>query len=139
MINGTIRLDLTSYSALRYLEMIRKPLIGLALAVAGFGATPAFSATTFGVTITGVGCDANGVCFANISPAANVAGGSAACPNQAQVRWDGLSAEGKNWTASALTAKAGELTVNIGTVDDQCTGGATMDQFPVLNFMTVAG
>lgn len=116
-----------------------KKLLLIASMAAGFVTAPAFSATTFNVTISATGCDADGVCFMNITPAATVASGETACPNQNQVRWDGTTAEGKNFTASALTAKAADFTVNLGTVDSQCTGGMTDDVFPVVNFITVAG
>ena len=116
-----------------------KKTILLAIIAAGSISTSAFSATTFGVTITGVGCDSSGTCFANISPAATVTSGQLACPNQNQVRWDGGSAEGRNFTASALTARASGLTINLGTIDGECAGGGTDDVFPVVNFITVAG
>ena len=93
-----------------------------------FAAT-AQGATDFNITISGVGCDGAGTCFANVAPAVNQT-----CNNNAQVRWDGSTSAGKNFTAAALTAKAAGLTVNIGTIDASCNGN-----FPVMNFITVAG
>ena len=87
----------------------------------------AFSATDRGVSLSGVGCDASGICFANVSPAL-----SQNCNNNNQVRWDGNQAAGRNFTAAALTAGASGALVNIGTVDGSCSGN-----FPVLNFITV--
>lgn len=87
----------------------------------------AFSATDTGVTLSGVGCGQDGTCFANVSPSV-----SQSCANNAQVRWNGTTAAGKNFTAAALTAGASGATVNLGTIDGQCSGS-----FPVLNFITV--
>jgi hypothetical protein len=94
------------------------------------GATQSsFAATDKDVTITGVGCGADGNCYANVSPAV-----SQSCNNNRQVRWNGTTSEGKNLTATALTAKASGLTVNVGTIDNNCAG-----DFPTLNFITVSG
>lgn len=79
------------------------------------------------VTLKGVGCLADGNCFANVSPAA-----SQSCASNGQVRWDGSTTAGKNFTAAALTAKASGKKVNVGTVDGECNGN-----FPVLNFLTI--
>lgn len=87
------------------------------------------SATDRDVTITGVGCGQDGTCFANVSPAV-----SQNCNNNNQVRWNGNTGPGRNFTASALTARAANITVNVGTIDGQCSGN-----FPVVNFITVAG
>lgn len=89
----------------------------------------ASAGTDTNVTITGVGCGASGTCFANVTPPI-----TQSCTNNNQVRWDGNTSAGKNFTASALTARAGELLVNIGTIDGQCSGA-----FPVVNFITVTG
>ena len=87
----------------------------------------AFSATDTGVTLSWVGCGQDGTCFANVSPSV-----SQNCTNNAQVRWSGITAAGRNFTAAALTAGASGATVNLGTIDGQCSGN-----FPVLNFITV--
>lgn len=100
-------------------------IVGL-VALAGFSAS-AMGATQSNRTLTGVGCDSGGVCFANVTPAVVTS-----CTNPNQVRWDGSTSSGKNFTASALTANASGATVNIGTVDGVCNGS-----FARVNFITV--
>lgn len=106
--------------------MLKKALGGIALSIA-MTTGVANAATQADRTITGTGCDSNGTCYANITPAATTT-----CTNPNQVRWNGTDTAGKNFTAAALTAKASEATVNIGTVDGECNG-----QFAKVNFITI--
>ncbi len=81
-----------------------------------------------GRTITCTGCNAAGVCFVNMSGAAF---GPAAC-SSTQVTWDGTTTEGKNFTASALSAKISGVNVRVGFDDVTCNGST-----PSLIFMTI--
>lgn len=104
--------------------MKTKALIaGAAFSLATYGANAQFLTSA---TVQTVGCDASNTCFINLANAPLTA-----CSNATQIRWDGSTAQGKSFLATALTAKAAEIAVNVGTTE-VCNG-----DFDQLNFITL--
>jgi len=110
-------------------------IIIAAAAMAAFSGQVNAQATTPGAIITSAGCDGNNNCFINLDRNV-VTGALPACPNSIQIRWDATTPVGRNFTATALTARAAGLPVNVGTTG-ACAGGPTDDVFSVLNFISI--
>ncbi len=99
-------------------------IAAIALGVAGtFGASTgalAAAASASNVTVERVGCGASTVSCFIIVPAGVVT--SSCATNARLISWDGTTTSGKNITATALTAKAAGLQVNLTYDDAECNG-----------------
>ncbi len=106
--------------------MLKKVLSGLLLCLSFIGTANAGSVS--GETITGTGCNSSGICFINMS---GDPFGPSACQSR-QVTFNGRTADGKSFFASALTAKVSESEVRLGFSDSECNGSN-----PSLTFLTI--
>lgn len=112
--------------------MKRARLLSVGGLLAASVAVPASGATFYSDhSVTFAGCLLDGTCFAGVSPA--VPSTNTACAARDQVRWNGTSAVGQEWSRLATAALLAGKKITVEPIQNQ-TGGVNCNaSYPTID------